>query len=182
MRSRATPESLRQAGRSPGSDFAGSDFDLHRRRKTRSGLQTAAFAECVPSPRPGSPYAYGGDVERAARPWIAQFLTEMHGNVLAPPESLLELRTCLKRLLHPDWLHNSRHQRQVMWCLDVDRRTLGSAVLGQPPTCNSPINSSVAVPDFPKRTAAFRVTRRAHADLCVSRPGYLPTKRAPIPR
>ena len=44
------------------------------------------------------------------------------------------------------------------------------------------INSSRARPEFPQRTAAFRVKRRAHADQCMNRPGGLQTRHVPVPR
>ncbi len=44
------------------------------------------------------------------------------------------------------------------------------------------INSSRATPDFRERTAAFRVTRRAHCYLCANLPGYHQTRHVPIRR
>lgn len=44
------------------------------------------------------------------------------------------------------------------------------------------IPSSVVTPRPPKRTAAFRVTRRARADPCANLPGCPRTRRVPVPR
>jgi hypothetical protein len=60
---------------------------------------------------------------------------------------------------------------------------LDSVVLGFPAsTAIRRVKSSVATPVLPKRTAAFPVRRRAHADLCVNLPGCPQTTRGQVPR
>jgi hypothetical protein len=63
------------------------------------------------------------------------------------------------------------------------KSALDSVVLGFPAsTAIRRVQSSVATPVLPKRTAAFPVRRRAHADLCVNLPGCPQTTRGQVPR
>jgi hypothetical protein len=75
----------------------------------------------------------------------------------------------------------ARKQRNAQTA-DLLKRARTQPSLGIRRLLRFAINPSVAAPGFPKRTAAFPVKRRAHADLCVNLPGCPLTKRAPVLR